>query len=156
MDGDKLLRNDCPLTVPFACEADLVAAAVAVMSQGFGTWGIAYFALEFDYRRGRTDIVALSREGEVIAIEAKLSDWREALQQAYRNTSFACESYILMPSAPAQRAAEHALEFDRHGVGICTLISGHLAVLHPARRHDDPLEPWLAKRAAIFAHSAAE
>jgi hypothetical protein len=47
------------------------------------------FACEFDYSRGRTDVVAL-RDGEhVIAFEAKLKDWRTALHQAYRNTCFA-------------------------------------------------------------------
>lgn len=140
----------------FARELDLVAAMIEILAAGLDGWGVVDFGLEFDYRRGRPDIVALLATGEVIAIEAKLRDWRGALQQAYRNTSFAAHSYILMPFEAAQRAAAHAVEFDRRGVGICTIVGGELAILHAARHHDDPLEPWLTRRAAAYASSCEE
>jgi len=144
------------IPLQFALESDLVAAAIDVLAAGLDDWGVADFGLEFDYRRGRTDIVAILETGEVIAIEAKLRDWREALQQAYRNTSFAAESYILMPLEAAQRAAQNYLEFEVRGVGICTIGAGFLEVLHPARRHEQPLEPWLTERAAAFASSSGD
>ncbi|HKO57916.1 MAG TPA: hypothetical protein VJ276_18760 [Thermoanaerobaculia bacterium] len=113
------------------------------------------FALEFDYRCGRTDIVAVSGNGAVIAIEAKLRDWRGALQQAYRNTSFASESYVLMPLAAVSRALANAAEFTRRGVGVCVIEADRLRVIHPARRHVEPLLPALSRRAAAFASSGA-
>jgi len=112
------------------------------------------FGLEFDHRCGRTDIVAVSRTGSIIAIEAKLRDWRGALQQAYRNTSYASESYVLLPLAALPRALANAVEFTRRGVGVCVLQADRLRIAHPARRHDEPLLPALSRRAAAFASSS--
>jgi hypothetical protein len=123
------------------------------MAAGLDEWGVVEFGLEFDYRCGRTDIIAVSGNGSVIAIEAKLRDWRGALQQAYRNTSFASESYVLMPLAAIPRLLGHTVEFSRRGVGICVLDGRALRVVHPARRHDEPLLPALSRRAAAFATS---
>ena len=146
-------KDDCA-PASFEYESDLVAAAIEVMSAGLDEWGVVDFGLEFDHRCGRTDIVALSGNGSVIAIEAKLRDWRGALQQAYRNTSFASESYILMPLAAVSRALANAVEFSRRGVGICVIKGDGLRVVHPARRHDEPLLPVLSQRAAAFASSS--
>lgn len=46
---------------------------------------------------------------EVIAVEAKISKWREAAQQAVRNTIFAHQSYIALPLKLAIRIAEDPL-----------------------------------------------
>lgn len=144
-----------PVAAPYLYERDLVAAFIASISISNDVFGIQDFGLEFNYQRGRTDVVAVSGDGRVIAFEAKLRDWREALHQAYRNTCFAVESYILMPLAAAERAAAHALEFENRGVGICTLSNGALKVLRPAPRHLDALEPQLRKRATDFASSSS-
>jgi hypothetical protein len=146
-------RNDAAPS-NFAYESELVDAAIQVMSAGLDEWGVVDFGLEFDYRCGRTDIIALSGNGAVIAIEAKLRDWRGALQQAYRNTCFASESYVLMPLAAIPRVLAHAVEFSRRGVGICVIEGQGLRVVHPAKRHDEPLLPALSKRAAAFASSS--
>ena len=138
----------------FEYEWQLVAAAIEIMAAGLDAWGVVEFGLEFDYRCGRTDIVALSGNGSIIAIEAKLRDWRGALQQAYRNTSFASESYVLMPLDAIPRVLAHAVEFSRRGVGICVIEDVGLRVVHPARRHDEPLLPALSQRAASFAASS--
>src|SRR5258706_5718681 len=146
-------KDDC-LHSKFAYESELVAAAIEVLAAGLDEWGVVEFGLEFDHRCGRTDIVAVSGNGSVIAIEAKLRDWRGALQQAYRNTAFASESYVLMPLAAIPLVLAHAIEFTRRGVGIC-VIEGHgLRVVHPAKRHDEPLLRVLSQRAAAFASSA--
>lgn len=138
----------------FAYESELVAAAIQAFAAGLDEWGVVEFGLEFDYRCGRTDIVAVSGNGSIIAIEAKLRDWRGALQQAYRNTSFASESYVLMPHAAIPRVLAHAIEFSRRGVGICVVEPDALRVVHPARRRKDPLLPALSQRAAAFASSS--
>jgi hypothetical protein len=52
----------------------------------------------------------------IVAIEAKVSNWRRALDQAIANTWFASESYILIPdSRVIQTAASAASEF---GIGV--------------------------------------
>jgi hypothetical protein len=138
----------------YAYERDLVEAFVGLLTAG-GVFAVEEFGLEFDYRRGRADVVALSDEGHVIAFEAKLSDWREALHQAYRNTCFAGESYVVMPIGAALRAVGHAIEFDRRGVGLCAISNGAIEILHAAPRRKDVLEPHLKQRAADFAASSA-
>jgi hypothetical protein len=52
----------------------------------------------------------------LITIEAKMTNWREGLRQAFHNTWFATESYLLLPK---QNHAEEILsEASKLGVGI--------------------------------------
>jgi hypothetical protein len=111
-------------------------------------WGNVQFATEFFYQRGRTDLVAVSQTGQVIAVEAKLKKWRIALQQAYRNRCFANLSYVLLPTDSAMLAYNHREEFDLRGVGICYLNEGELEVLHDATLAE-PLQPWLRDQAML-------
>jgi hypothetical protein len=48
-------------------------------------------------RRSLHEIFAVKR---IIALEAKISDWRKGLQQAFLNTWFASESFLLLPRVP--------------------------------------------------------
>lgn len=148
------LRTSATDQVP-RYEHELVAAFCAALTKKSGVLGIEVFTLEFDYERGRTDIVGVSAKGEVIAVEAKLRAWREALYQAYRNTCFAIQSYVLLPLATARKAAAHSEEFNDLRVGICTIIAGHVVVLHPAPHHDQPLEPMLHEQALAFVAASA-
>lgn len=56
--------------------------------------------------------------GAIVAIEAKMSNWRGALNQAVRNTWFASHSYILLPEARA--SAQSIAEAATAGIGIIT------------------------------------
>lgn len=55
----------------------------------------------------------------LIAIEAKVSNWRSGLWQAVQNKWFASESYLLLPREP--RSLELHKEATRMGVGIALL-----------------------------------
>jgi hypothetical protein len=59
------------------------------------------------------DILALRR---LIAIEAKMRDWRSGLAQALHNTWFAPESYLLLPTLPQRRTPQN--EAERLSVGL--------------------------------------
>lgn len=134
----------------FRTEAALVRAFVSHLHAGTGPWELLSTAREFEYPSGRTDIVAVSQSGQVVAFEAKLERWKDAMHQAYRNTSYSHLSYVLLPEAVAMRAKEALPEFQRRGVGICTLRGGEVVVLH----HPDPVEPlqpWLSERASAAA-----
>lgn len=105
---------------------------------------------EFDHRNGRTDVVSMSHDGDVFAFEAKLTQWRVALHQAYRNTAFANRSYVVLPASVAERAGSFPHEFERRKVGLCAVqADGSLRVVHSAPRVD-PLMPWVSERAAAF------
>jgi len=109
-------------------------------------WGSVKTGVEFFYQRGRTDIVAVDDGGCVIAFEAKLTKWREALQQAYRNTCFAHRSYVVLPKHTALLANRYSAEFELRGIGICYIWQDNVIVLQEAGEAD-PLQPWLARQA---------
>lgn len=113
-------------------------------------WDTSSYGTEFNYMRGKTDVVAISPLNEVIAIEAKLKKWRGALQQAYRNRCFANKSYVLLPLETAQIAYRHEHEFDRRGVGICCIQDNHITIIKEAIICE-PIQPWLKQRA--FQHA---
>lgn len=113
-------------------------------------WGQVNLVREFDYKRGRTDVVAIDRNRNVLAFEAKLTKWREALQQAYRNTCYAHISYIVVPKETAQKAEKYHREFARRSVGLCYTEKGVLVVCLPAKRQI-PIQMWLSNAAIVSA-----
>jgi hypothetical protein len=59
---------------------------------------------------------------EIIAIEAKMSDWTTVLQQAYLNTWFASQSYILVPNIP--RGARFLDQAASLNIGVWSRLEG--------------------------------
>lgn len=53
---------------------------------------------------------------EIVAVEAKLRDWKGALTQSQNNLSFCSRSYSLMPSSTVKPAVKH--HYTGTGVGI--------------------------------------
>jgi hypothetical protein len=130
----------------FTTEEKLVDRFVRLLEADCSPWGQVQFTREFDYSRGRTDVVAVEEAGTLIAIEAKLKDWKQALHQAYRNLCFAHRSFVLLPKAAALTAMASLAEFEQRGVGLCYIDGSELVVLHDSP-HNLPLEPWLASEA---------
>jgi hypothetical protein len=112
----------------------------------FAEFGPLKVATEFEYSRGRTDIIAMTPTHEIIAFEAKLTKWREALDQAYRNTCFANLSYVLLPKNIALRAIKYNQEFFIRCVGVCYINAGQVVIMQEAIKND-PLQIWLYQRA---------
>ncbi len=140
--------------MPYASEAALVDAFIACLQVGMNPWGDVSVLLEFDYQRGRTDVIAVGANGHVFAFEAKLDRWRDALDQAYRNTSFAHRSYVVVPSETAHRAARYQHEFQRRKVGLCCMDNGSLEVLLEPP-HVAPILAWLCERVNDLARTAS-
>jgi hypothetical protein len=132
--------------VTFKTEEMLVESFVALLAANDTPWGEVRFNREFDYSRGRTDVVALAKAGTLIAIEAKLKDWKCALHQAYRNTCFAHQSFVLLPKATALTTLAFLSEFEKRGVGLCYIDGTELVVLQDSPP-SAPIEPWLASEA---------
>ena len=127
----------------------LVEQFVATLQTQDVPWGEVRFREQFLHRSGRTDIVAVTGAGEIIAFEAKLTRWRDALHQAYRNTCFAHSSYVLLPERVALLAKQYVEEFARRMVGLCCLTDDHVVVLLEAPR-TVPLQPWLTDRVLAY------
>lgn len=100
--------------------------------------------------RSMQDIFAVRR---LVAIEAKIDQWRGGLHQAIQNTWFASESYLLLPRVP--RGSDLLNEALRLGVGVKTRNQKLDSSDGPARRDRIPKSyaSWLfnewAWRAAI-------
>jgi hypothetical protein len=125
-------------------EAGMVLLFVELLRSGLSPWGGVGILQEFGYVRGRTDVV-VTTEDAIIAFEAKLTNWRRALDQAYRNTCFAELSFVLLPADRARFVMRYAGEFEERGIGLCCIDNGELEILHaPTARR--PLEPWLSER----------
>lgn len=129
------------------CEEDLVSALLGQLQEPTAPWDITSVGREFDYRRGRADVVAVSRDGTVVAFEAKMDRWKVALWQAYRNTCFAHLSYVVLPSERAYLAHRHTAEFERLGVGLCSVEDGAVVILVESSAIA-PIQPWLTEQAA--------
>ncbi len=135
-------------TIMADSEQDLVNRFTDVLSSNESPWGRVRFTREFDYQRGRTDIVVLNGDGHLVAVEAKLSRWRDALQQAYRNRCFAHTSYVLLPKPVALRAVQYAGDFQMRGVGVCYCDADAVSILIEAPL-TPPLQPWLSEVAGV-------
>lgn len=132
----------------FATEVALVQAFLSGLRVRTCPWGATRAAMEFHHASGRADVVALTGHDELLAFEAKLSRWREALHQAFRNTFFAHRSYVILPARTAAIAARHAEDFARRRVGLCSVADGVVHVILPAPSIPCPVQPWLAAQAA--------
>ena len=106
-------------------------------------------AREFYYTEGRTDVILSDRLGNLFAFEMKLDKWKQALHQAYRNTSFAHYSYIVVPSRTACRAVKNIHEFLRRGVGLCSVDNNRIRIEIDAK-WAEPLRPWLTESAINY------
>lgn len=101
-------------------------------------------------RRGELTVpksrLALSR---LIAIEAKLSSPTSALAQAALNTTYASESYVLMPGLPTVRSL--CSKYSACGIGILTPDSALTSPALPAHDFGLPSSPltWRFNRMAL-------
>jgi hypothetical protein len=117
----------------FTTEKDLVKIFLLNLAGLTKSKGEQKHSIEFDYRRGRTDVILLSEKGELISVEAKLTDWRNALHQAYRNTCFSDKSYVLIPESLAVKVSRFKDEFTKRGVGLCSICeNGTVKILKRA------------------------
>ena len=115
---------------------------------GFQSRGLRHGALERMVDagilvRGRGGRVALKTNyveaGRIIAIEAKLTKWREALNQATLYRRYADEAHVLLPAQKAHPAIKARAEFTAAGVGL--LIATHKSITSvftasPSTDHD--------------------
>ena len=133
-------------------EAKLVEDFKTFFENFKSPFNIVNSALEFNYLNGRADIVAKTEDGLLIAFEAKLGRWKIALHQAYRNSSFAHFSYVILPESSAQNALKYSYEFLKRGVGLYSVNSDGIKNEINAIKKE-PLQPWLTDSAFTFIES---
>jgi hypothetical protein len=130
----------------FKNESRLVAALLRALKGDAIPWQPQGVLREFDYVSGRTDVLALTYANQLIAFEAKLLDWRRAIRQAWRNTSYVDLAYVVLPADRAHIAEEYCDQFLDYGVGLCLICKDglHVAIESPRA---SPVLGWLSTRA---------
>jgi hypothetical protein len=70
----------------------------------------------------------------IVAVEAKLRDWRRALYQAAQHADYATQCWVVLDQTALANAQQHDHEFEHRGVGLAGLSDdGHLDVaIEPA------------------------
>jgi hypothetical protein len=79
----------------------------------------------------------MNRNVRIIAIEAKVTRWRNALQQASQYGRYADHVYVALPETAAHAASKHAMQFRNAGIGLLQVTTGNLKTLIAAQRHSD-------------------
>jgi hypothetical protein len=80
----------------------------------------------------------------LIAVEAKISDWRRVLVQAYRNLQFADESWVVLDHAFIRPALAQLERFKVSGVGLASMDRQGGLFIHYAATSQGPMS--LGKR----------
>lgn len=140
--GASSRANNCPQS--FRVESSLVRHACRLL-QSRCPWGSHALATEVEFPGGRTDVLLVRAPDVLIAVEAKLTRWREALNQAYRATAFAHHAYVLLPLDAAEVALGYQSLFREKQVGLCSISGGKLRILIQSPRLE-PLLPGLTRR----------
>lgn len=133
----------------FQLESQLVGKLENILIEDDNPFSQLAIAFEFDYQAGRVDIIATNASGELFAFEAKLTRWRAAVHQAYRNTSFTHYSYVVLPTGAARNAVRWRHEFERRGIGLCSVGLDGIVIEIPASKKT-PLQPWLTNNAMEY------
>lgn len=141
-----------PASDVYRTESEFVGSFLAQLR--FTTESRLRFATEFNFDRGRPDVIAVDQAGVLFAFEAKLKRWREALHQSNRNRCFANATYVVVPETTARLAARYEAEFRRRRVGLCYPAEDGLVQLIDAP-HSEPWQPWLHQRATSEIERAA-
>src|SRR5207249_1486758 len=77
------------------------------------------------------DLVAISDDA-MVAVELKISRWREALRQAIAYQVWAPEAYVALPFRNAHAAARHRDRFEAEGVGLLAVLEADVRTFVPA------------------------
>jgi len=71
---------------------------------------------------------------EVITIEAKVKNWKRAVEQAVRNRIFSHKSFVALPSLVAVRVQNEDI-FQNYGIGLLSVSNDEVRIIRRAPRN---------------------
>lgn len=134
----------------YKSESHLQKAVLNFFKNNTDQFKLNRFGEEFYYNSGKADIVAVNPENQVFVFELKLFNWKKALNQAYRGTSFAHYSYVILPESQVKNALRYKNEFEIRNVGLCSFNRAKLKIEIKAKK-TSPLHQWLMTKAQNYA-----
>jgi len=102
----------------FTEELGIALAGREFALQGFGRADLVWLAWTDNTDSRDFTALALKKRVRLTAIEAKMSDWRKGLQQAFRYRYFAHRSLLVLPLKTAAPAARFLDTFRKLRVGL--------------------------------------
>lgn len=88
---------------------------------------------------------------EIISIEAKVSNWRKAVEQANRNRIFSHKSFVALPERVAHRVRSEQI-FSKLGIGLLSVDDDHqVSVVRRARRSQPRVWTYYYQLASLVA-----
>jgi hypothetical protein len=99
-------------------ELDISIAGREFALEGFGRADLVWLAWATEAGSDEFTALALKKRVRLTAIEAKISDWRKGLQQAFRYRYFAHRSLLVLPMETASIAARFIPTFRKLRVGL--------------------------------------
>lgn len=130
----------------FSTEANLVDSFVKTLQSGRSQYNSIQIATEWNHKSGMVDVLVRDTSRSLIAFEAKLSDWKRAFLQAYRNTAYANRTYVLLPMKTVHRALLAREEFEFRGIGLCA-FDGKKIHTYIEAVEQDAILAWVRARA---------
>src|SRR5688572_28046943 len=85
----------------------------------------------------------IQRSAQVVAIEAKLVRWREAIEQAAAYRGFANRVYVALPAPLVNRAVAVRKQCRRSGVGLLSVSKSRMDVVVPAPVRRPQTAEWV-------------
>jgi hypothetical protein len=125
-----------PREEPFAAEhlatlANVTSASARSILRIFGYSGFCEQVPQSNYWIKTSQPAPVATQ--IVAVEAKLRDWRRALYQAAQHAAYASHSWVVLDLAALPNARRHAHEFEIRGVGLAGLSTdGELDVVTQA------------------------
>lgn len=90
------------------------------------------YSTEVPFFLNKIDLVSVNQKnGDVIAVEAKVSNWNRAVQQATSYSLCANKVYLALWHEYAHRVDVNVL--DQYGIGLMS-VNGNVEVLHDAKK----------------------
>ncbi len=77
------------------------------------------------------------------AFEAKLKNWKRAMNQAYRYKWFADYAYVIMDETHSRQAVKNLSEFKNLNIGLLTISTDGNIITHYKPRKKPPLDPGM-------------
>ncbi len=145
----------------FSSEKKLVDTALESLFSGFLFTKAAcgkYLCLELDGLFGRPDAVLVRFRGpsicgeirDTIAFEAKLSNWRRGLAQAYRYKAFASRSFLVLDDAHSGPACRNVEMFRRSNIGLLSIDEDGGINVHYWPSAEEPYSEQLARKLEVM------
>jgi len=128
--------------------AKCVARGREFSLDGYGRADVIWLAWEKGTNNEDFTAVALQHQVQIIAIEAKLKDWRKGLMQAARYRYFSNRAILVLPSQAASVAVRYLETFRKLRVGLWEFDPRSASIIkHTTPRIQKPLSALAYTRA---------